>query len=346
MRIVQPTAALDDAYRDLVAELEAAGESAVPLIKDGTTFWFVDDSDPPRVIGTCRLRDELTKELWEHGGHVGYDIRPSERGKGHASQMVELLVAEAWDRGHPWLLVTVEDSNIASRRVAEKNGAVFLDRVHGTEILRYVIDRDADIVAVGGALTPGRVMDAYRRGVFPWPIEGENYWFSPDPRFVLYPDELHVSKSLEARIGSGRFEVRLDEDFDGVIAGCTRPEGWITEEYTATYRELHRQGHVHCAGAWRDGRLVGGLYGIAIGCVFYGESMFAREPDASKVAFAALVRQLKAWGFGLIDCQQETDHLASLGARSIPRDQFLDEMQGLQLMGGRGAPWRLERRDA
>ena len=112
---------------------------------------------------------------------------------------------------------------------------------------------------VGGPLTPERVLHAYRRGVFPWPIDGENYWFSPDPRFVLYPDDLHVSRSLRQRIRSGRFEVRLDTAFDEILDGCTRPEGWITPEYRATYETLFETGHVHCAGAWREDRLVGGL---------------------------------------------------------------------------------------
>ena len=340
MLLARPTRELEEAYGDMVADFVSAGESP-DKSGEGTPYWFVKDG---RVLGTCRLRHVLTEELWRHGGHIGYDIRPSERNNGRATEMLGLLLDEAWDAGHCWVLLTVEETNVASRRVAEKNGAIYLDRVPGTEILRFVIDRralDEGIVAVGGEITAARVLDAYAEGIFPWPIDDESpvLWWSPDPRFVLYPDQLHVARSLEQRIRSGRFEVRFDKDFEAVIEGCKRPEGWITVEVQAAYTELFHQGHAHCAASWRNGKLVGGLYGVALGGVFFGESMFLREPDASKVAFVTLVRQLKDWGFGLVDCQQETDHLARFGARAIPREQFKAELKRLLKRAGRPGSW-------
>ncbi len=343
MNLTRPTPELEEAYGDMVADFVSAGESPNKL-GEGTTYWLVKDG---RVLGTCRLRHALTEDLWRHGGHIGYDIRPSERNNGYATAMLDLLLEEAWDAGHSWVLVTVEEANLASRRVAEKNGAIYLDRVPGTGILRFVIDRgthEEGLVAIGGEITAERVLEAYADGIFPWPVDEESpvLWWSPDPRFVLYPEHLHVGRSLEQRIGSGRFEVRLDTCFDEVIEGCTRPEGWITAEVQAAYTDLFHRGHAHCVGSWRDGKLAGGLYGVALGDVFFGESMFAREPDASKVAFVTLVRQLRAWGFGLVDCQQETEHLARFGAMAIPREQFLAELQRLLKRPNRPGPWRFE----
>lgn len=340
MHLTRPTPELEAAYGDMAADFVSAGESPNKL-GEGTTYWFVKDG---RMLGTCRLRHVLNEDLWRHGGHVGYDIRPSERNNGHATVMLGLLLEEAWDAGLCWVLLTVEETNVASRRVAEKNGAIYLDRVPGTEILRFVIDRrvlDEGVVAVGGAITAERVLEAYAQGVFPWPVDDESpvLWWSPDPRFVLYPDRLHVGKSLEQRIRSKRFEVRLDTDFEAVIEGCKRPEGWITAEVQAAYTDLFHQGHAHCAASWRNGKLVGGLYGVALGGVFFGESMFAHEPDASKVAFVTLVRQLRDWGFQLVDCQQETGHLARFGAAAIPREQFLAELKRLIELPGRPGSW-------
>jgi leucyl/phenylalanyl-tRNA--protein transferase len=208
---------------------------------------------------------------------------------------------------------------------------------------------DNGLLAVGGALEPEWLLAAYRRGIFPWPWSDDRpvLWWCPDPRFVLYPGELRVSRSLEQRLRSGRFEVRLDTDFARIIRACaTTPRSgesgtWITAELETGFVRLHELGFAHCAGSWRDGELVGGLYGVALGGAFFGESMFHREADASKVAFATLVRQLGAWSFRLIDCQMETDHLRSFGARAIPRARFLDEIAQAQELADRSSPWRL-----
>jgi len=188
------------------------------------------------------------------------------------------------------------------------------------------------LVAIGGDLSPARLLDAYRRGIFPWPFDEEDMpmlWWSPDPRFVLFPDELHVSRSLRQRIRSGRYTFAMDTAFEQVVESCAAvPRGaqegtWITREMVEAYVRLFELGHAHSAEAWRDGRLVGGLYGVRLARVFFGESMFALESDASKVALVHLVTQLKADGVTLIDCQQETAHLATLGARPLPRHEFL-----------------------
>jgi leucyl/phenylalanyl-tRNA--protein transferase len=184
------------------------------------------------------------------------------------------------------------------------------------------------LLAVGGALTREWLLHAYRRGIFPWYGPGQPVlWWAPDPRLVLYPEQLHVSRSLARVIKKGRYTVTLDTAFTEVITACAaaRPGQsgtWITPEMHAAYVSLHHDGHAHSAECWYQGRLAGGLYGVSIGGIFFGESMFARETDASKVAFVSLVRQLGRWGFRLIDCQVHTDHLASLGATAIPRQTF------------------------
>ncbi|MCB4358945.1 leucyl/phenylalanyl-tRNA--protein transferase [Quatrionicoccus australiensis] len=186
------------------------------------------------------------------------------------------------------------------------------------------------LLAVGADLRPDRLLDAYRRGIFPWgTVEGEPIWYSPDPRMVLFPAEFRLHRSLQKTLRSGKFEVRFDHDFAGVMAGCAstpRPgqDGtWITEEMMEAYIRLHELGWAHSVETWAEGELVGGLYGLAIGRMFYGESMFAHRTDASKVAFAHLIRQLRRGEFGMIDCQMRTEHLASLGGREIPRADFL-----------------------
>jgi leucyl/phenylalanyl-tRNA--protein transferase len=184
------------------------------------------------------------------------------------------------------------------------------------------------LLAVGGALSPEWLLQAYRHGVFPWYGPGQPIlWWAPDPRLVLYPEQLHVSRSLAKVIRKGRYTVTLDAAFNEVIAACAAPRPgqsgtWITPEMHQAYVRFHHDGYAHSAECWYQGELVGGLYGVAIGGIFFGESMFARATDASKVAFVALVRQLARWGFGLIDCQVHTDHLASLGAKAIPRRVF------------------------
>jgi len=189
------------------------------------------------------------------------------------------------------------------------------------------------ILAMGGDLAPRRLVEAYRRGIFPWYSEGlPILWHSPDPRFVLVPSKLHVPKSLEKQLKRKPYEVRLDTAFEQVIDACgkTKRPGqrgtWITRDMRAAYVKLHALGLAHSAEAWLDGQLVGGLYGISLGSMFYGESMFARAPDASKVAFVTMVRHLVSIGIGLIDCQQETEHLARFGAEGWNRADFVTEV--------------------
>jgi len=185
------------------------------------------------------------------------------------------------------------------------------------------------LLAAGGDLSPDRLLVAYRSGIFPWYSEGQPIlWWSPDPRMVLYVDELHVTRSLRKRLGAGTFEVRIDCAFRAVIEACAQVPRhgqrgtWITPDVVRAYCELHRRGYAHSVEAWRDGTLVGGLYGLALGRMFFGESMFAHETDASKVALVHLVDKLRALGVPVVDCQQETAHLAALGARPIPRHRF------------------------
>jgi leucyl/phenylalanyl-tRNA--protein transferase len=186
------------------------------------------------------------------------------------------------------------------------------------------------LLAIGGDLSADRLLNAYRSGVFPWyESGGPILWWSPDPRTVLFPDELRVSQRLRRTIRSGRFEVRYDTAFTQVVRGCAETprrheDGtWITPEMQAAYIRLHALGHAHCMEAWRDGALVGGVYGVRVGRCFCGESMFHTATDASKVALVALVERLAAEGVGLIDCQVKSEHVVRLGAREVPRDEFL-----------------------
>jgi leucyl/phenylalanyl-tRNA---protein transferase len=186
------------------------------------------------------------------------------------------------------------------------------------------------IVCSGGNLSPGLLLSAYRRGIFPWFSEGEPLlWWSPDPRFVLFTDELHASETMRRLLRKRRYELSLDRDFPGVIRACSsspRPgqDGtWITEGMIEAYIELHRLGYAHSVEARSGGELVGGLYGVSLGGMFFGESMFSRADDASKAAFIPLVWRLRDEGFTLIDSQVYTDHLAGLGAREIPRNEYL-----------------------
>ena len=184
------------------------------------------------------------------------------------------------------------------------------------------------LLAAGGDLSPAWLLAAYRRGIFPWFSEGEPIlWWTPDPRLVLVPDELHVSHSLRKTLRRRRFEVKADTAFADVLLACAAPRAggpgtWITPGMRAAYLRMHELGWAHSVECWGDGRLVGGLYGMAIGRVFFGESMFARETDASKVALAHLARLLAERGYGMIDCQMTTAHLLSLGAREVPRARF------------------------
>lgn len=196
---------------------------------------------------------------------------------------------------------------------------------------RALVDPNG-LLAAGGDLSAGRLLDAYVHGIFPWFSEGDPVlWWSPDPRMVLVPSDLRVSRSLRKVIASGRYRVTMDAAFDAVVTACAAPrpdqEGtWITDDVAMAYGHLARLGFAHSIEAWDAQGLAGGLYGVSIGRMFYGESMFARRRDASKVAFVHVVRQLERWGVPLIDCQMATAHLASLGAREIPRAVFLERM--------------------
>ena len=189
------------------------------------------------------------------------------------------------------------------------------------------------LLAAGGDLSADRLVQAYRHGCFPWFSEGQPIlWWSPDPRTVLFPEELHVSRSLAKLLRQQRYQVSFDRDFEAVIQACAAPRRdadgtWITDDMQDAYTELHNRGHAHSVEVWDNGELVGGLYGLAMGQLFFGESMFSRADNASKFGFVTLVKQLQAWGFVLIDCQMATRHLESLGARSIPRQQFADYLR-------------------
>lgn len=204
------------------------------------------------------------------------------------------------------------------------------------------------LLAIGGDLAPERLLAAYRRGIFPWYGHDQPIlWWSPDPRTVLFPERLKISRSLRKRLRQGRFRVTLDRVFDQVIRACAEPRAgssgtWITREMADAYSQLHRQGYAHSVECWHQDRLAGGLYGVALGRVFFGESMFSRETDASKVAFAHLVRQLRAWNFALIDCQVYSPHLATLGAERIPRSDFVRQLDLLCDTGPAPGTWTLD----
>ncbi len=193
----------------------------------------------------------------------------------------------------------------------------------------YALEEPNGLLAVGGDLSPARLLNAYRQGIFPWFSEGQPIlWWSPDPRAVLIPDQFRPSRSLRKNLRKHPFRVTLDTAFAEVIEACSEPRKdgagtWITEEMKQAYAQLHRIGFAHSVECWEGDMLVGGLYGVSMGKVFFGESMFSRRTDASKIGFAHLVEQLKEWGFGLIDGQVSSGHLASLGAKDIPRDEFL-----------------------
>jgi len=204
------------------------------------------------------------------------------------------------------------------------------------------------LLAAGGDLSPIRLLDAYRHGIFPWYSHGDPVlWWSPDPRMVLFLDQLRVPRSLRRVIRSGRYAVSMDRAFRDVMIGCAAPrpeqEGtWITPEIFEAYSTLFDLGYAHSVESWADGELAGGLYGVAIGRMFFGESMFARRTNASKVALAYLVLQLRRWGFEMIDCQMTTSHLASLGAREEPRTLFNQQLSRLVCLDPIPGPWQVE----
>jgi leucyl/phenylalanyl-tRNA--protein transferase len=210
------------------------------------------------------------------------------------------------------------------------------------------LDEPNGLLAAGGDLAPERLLLAYRSGIFPWYEAGQPIlWWSPNPRAVLRPGDIHVSRSLRRALGANQFRITADTAFEPVLGGCAAPRRytdatWITDEMTEAYTTLHRLGFAHSFEAWQNGRLVGGLYGVAIGRVFFGESMFARATDASKVAFVHAVRYLEARGFELIDCQVASAHLASLGARDVPRAMFLGALERLCDPAGKAVSWETD----
>lgn len=223
----------------------------------------------------------------------------------------------------------------------EQHGCLFPDAAHA-------LAEPDGLLAIGGNLEPTSLINAYRNGIFPWFSAGQPIlWWSPEQRAVLYPDEMHVSRSLARTIRAQPYDIRLDTAFEAVIHACAAPRRdgagtWLTDDMITAYARLHEMGIAHSVEAWRDGELVGGLYGVALGRVFFGESMFYRAPDASKVAFVTLVRQLRRRGFELIDCQIASEHLARFGARRIPRAQFVTLLRKLCAALRAPARWQLD----
>lgn len=214
--------------------------------------------------------------------------------------------------------------------------------------LEAALAKPNGLLAAGGDLSPQRLLEAYRCGIFPWFNAGEPIlWWSPDPRMVLLPSELRVSRSLNKVLHKGNYEIRMDSAFSQVMQACAAPRKgqsgtWIHPEMISAYAALHEAGLAHSVEIWVDGELMGGLYGVSQGKMFFGESMFSRIPDASKIAFVHLVRQLQRWDFGMIDCQMKTAHLASFGAREIPRIEFSQRLRELVNYPERAEKWRFD----
>jgi leucyl/phenylalanyl-tRNA---protein transferase len=214
--------------------------------------------------------------------------------------------------------------------------------------LEAALLRPNGLLAVGGDLSPSRLIEAYRHGIFPWFNEGEPIlWWSPDPRMVLFPQELKISRSLRKTLKRENYEIRADSAFKQVMEACAAPRKehtgtWIHPEMIVAYEKLHEMGLAHSMETWIEGQLVGGLYGVGQGKMFFGESMFSRVSDASKIAFVHLVSQLQSWGFEMIDCQMKTEHLASLGAREISRNEFRQKLKELVHYPERGKKWCLD----
>lgn len=210
-------------------------------------------------------------------------------------------------------------------------------------------EREPDgLLALGGDLSPERLQNAYRHGIFPWYSRGQPIlWWSPDPRWVLFPEQLRLSRSLRKTLRRGHFRVSFDQAFDTVIRACAAPRGdaadtWLVPEMMRAYGRLHQGGVAHSVEVWAGSQLAGGLYGVAQGRVFFGESMFSHQSDASKVALVHLVDRLAAWGYQLIDCQVHTDHLERMGAVAVPRPQFTTLVRHWSQVPGRAGTWRDE----
>lgn len=193
---------------------------------------------------------------------------------------------------------------------------------------RQALKEPNGLLAWGGDLKPERLLNAYRAGIFPWYTENQPLlWWSPAPRCVIFPADIHVSKRTLRRYNSGQYTLTADTDFSGVIQACAEDRGdrggtWITSGMLDAYSDLHRLGHAHSIEAWQNGQLAGGIYGLAIGTVFFGESMFTRQTDAGKIALTALCKQLVRWSFGMLDCQVRNPHLMRMGAQEVSRQEF------------------------
>ena len=225
----------------------------------------------------------------------------------------------------------------------------WLGRAHIFPPLESALVEPNGLLAAGGDLSPARLLAAYRLGIFPWFGEDDPIlWWSPDPRMVLYPANLKVSRSLRKSLRRGDYEIRVDTSFREVMEACAAPRPgqagtWITSRMLDAYTTLSRRGYAHSVETWHNGDLIGGLYGVAIGRAFFGESMFSRATDASKLALVHLVRQLERWHFGLIDCQMRTSHLESLGAREVRRTRFSFELEQLVNYPESPGSWTFDR---
>lgn len=231
------------------------------------------------------------------------------------------------------------------------SGLPWLDPYNDTQPFPHpelALDEPDGLLAVGGSLAPRRLLQAYRRGIFPWYSAGQPIlWWSPNPRTVLIPEHVRISRSLGKTIRKKLFFLTMDVAFDAVLTRCSEPRRgepgtWLTPEMQRAYRRLHQLGYAHSVETWHAGKLVGGLYGVALGRVFYGESMFTRMNDASKVALVGLARQLEHWDFPLIDCQLRTPHLHHMGAVDIPRRTFLELLDRCCPLPGRTGVWRID----
>jgi len=206
------------------------------------------------------------------------------------------------------------------------------------------------LLAIGGDLRTERLLEAYRHGIFPWYNEGQPIlWWSPDPRTVLFPQHLHIPRSLKRSLRPGRFAVTFDTCFETIVRHCAgprpqHPEGgtWITPAMMEAYTALHVEGYAHSVETWQDDQLVGGLYGVAIGGAFFAESMFTKVDDASKVALVSLVRQLSTWSFRIIDCQQSSPHVLRLGAEEIPRRAYIEQIATAVTLPSRHGRWQFD----
>lgn len=224
----------------------------------------------------------------------------------------------------------------------------WLNTINEFPPLDHALIEPPGLLAGGGELSPDWLIAAYARGIFPWfNAEQPILWWSPDPRMVLFPADLHVPHSLQRIIRKRHYEIRVDTAFTQVMARCSEPRAgqngtWISPQIITAYTELHRLGVAHSIETWVNGELAGGLYGVALGRIFYGESMFTRVADASKIAFVHTVNQLRRWQFKLIDCQMNTAHLARFGAKEIPRDHFSALLSENVTLPSVALPWKFE----